>query len=543
MAGLSAAPVLSTPAEHAFEYAVTASEVEAQTSPKTDDELRDIYEIARTAREIRQGAWKRIALQFPDAMLRDAPRVLQALNAELEPLRRSADSPSDPEKIYILADTSYSACCVDEIAAEHVDADVVVHYGRSCLSPTSRLPVICVFTHHNLERDETLAAFEKQYPDRDAKVVLMADVTYQNHIPSLASELQTRGYTNLLSTAVVRDPTGQIPNRKFVTLQGDDIPDTSAIDLKTYSIFHISTPPTALLLVLSSRVQALHIHPTTTSSSQSSNSNNNNTFSTQRLLGRRYARCLSLASAGVIGILVNTLSVSNYLSSVDAIRKQVAAAGKKSYTMVVGKLNPAKLANFAEVDGWVVVGCWESSLVEEEERGEFYRPVVTPFELEVALMGDDKRVWSGEWWGGIERKGREEADREGEEEREQEDEEEEYDEEESAPPEFDLRTGRLISTSRPMRRNGAARGVNGKAKPNGSAAGEDTSSSSTLALRPKAELAMVNGVVSPGAEYLRSQRTWQGLGSDYAEEASTAIEEGRSGLARGYTVGEDAERR
>jgi diphthamide biosynthesis protein 2 len=36
--------------------------------------------------------------------------------------------------IFILADTSYGACCVDEVAAEHVDADLIVHYGRSCMS-------------------------------------------------------------------------------------------------------------------------------------------------------------------------------------------------------------------------------------------------------------------------------------------------------------------------------------------------------------------------------------------------------------------------
>ncbi|KAK4033019.1 putative diphthamide synthesis protein-domain-containing protein, partial [Parachaetomium inaequale] len=217
-AELSAAPVLSTPAEHVFEYAV-ASETETQSPPRPDDELRDLYEIARTAREVRHGGWKRIALQFPDHMLRDGPRVVQALNAELESLPGATDAASHPERIYILADTSYSACCVDEIAAEHVDADVVVHYGRSCLSPTSRLPVIYVFTHHDLDHNEALAAFEKQYPKKDTKAVLMADVTYQDHIPALASALHTRGYTNLLSTAIIHDPTGPIPNRKLVSPQ------------------------------------------------------------------------------------------------------------------------------------------------------------------------------------------------------------------------------------------------------------------------------------------------------------------------------------
>jgi diphthamide biosynthesis protein 2 len=45
------------------------------------------------------------------------------------------------ERLYILADSSYGTYCVDEVAAEHVDADVV-HYGRSCQSPPSRLPVV-----------------------------------------------------------------------------------------------------------------------------------------------------------------------------------------------------------------------------------------------------------------------------------------------------------------------------------------------------------------------------------------------------------------
>jgi diphthamide biosynthesis protein 2 len=242
--------------------------------------------------------------------------------------------------------------------------------------------------------------------------------------------------------------------------------------------------------------------------------------------------------------LVNTLSVSNYLSSVDSIRKQIAAAGKKSYTIVVGKLNPAKLANFAEVDGWVVVGCWESSLVEDDAG--FYKPVITPFELDVALAGDDKRTWSGEWWGGIEvvrefelaedeasvatshggiAAGVEEAD--------------DTDEEESAPPEFDLRTGRLISHSRPMR---VTRSVRKQAED--SAGQGSQAKSAALALRPRAELATVNGVISPGAEFLRSQRTWQGLGSDFdSTNKNTAIEEGRRGVARGYTVGSSGDRK
>ncbi|KAK4171780.1 major facilitator superfamily domain-containing protein [Triangularia setosa] len=541
---LSSAPVLSTPAEFLFERADSDSLTEPKGPRKTDDELREIYEVARTARELRQEKWKRIALQFPDSMLVDAPRLVQALKDELNALPKEEESGLKiAEKIFILADTSYSACCVDEVAAEHADAQVVVHYGRSCLSPTSRLPVIYVFTEHLLNLDETVQAFCKEYPDKGSKVVIMADVTYQSHIPAVASYLASSGYTNIFSTTITHDPTNIIPNRKIVShTSSEDTPSPES--LKEYSLFHISTPPTALLLALSSRVANFYVHPTPNSPFPSSS------LSARRLLGRRYAKLLSLSTAGIIGILVNTLSVSNYLSSVNALKKRIAAVNKKSYIVVVGKLNPAKLANFAEIDGWVVVGCWESSLVEDDAG--FFQPVVTPFELEIALQSDDERVWGGEWWGGIEGvKGPEDRENgDGSKDEVWEDEanedgnhleENDDSEEESAPPEFDLRTGKLVSTSRPMRVRKAKEGKQNEVKDE-EVKETQRGGNGALTLRPKAELAMVNGVVSPGAEFLRSQRTWQGLGSDYTEEESTAIAEGRKGVARGYTTG-DSEKR
>ncbi|KAK1767259.1 diphthamide biosynthesis protein 2 [Phialemonium atrogriseum] len=570
---LSAPPALSTPAEHLFERIkpnVAPADNEAQARTRSEDELRDTYEIARTAKEIRGGRRRRIALQFPDSMLRHAPWVVEALKAELDTLGydetpgNTTEAPrgaADPnqERIYILADTSYSACCVDEIAAEHVDADVVVHYGRACLSPTSRLPVVHVFTKHRLDEQAVLEAFEQTFDDKQSKVVLMADVTYHDHVPGLAARIRAdRGYANLLSTGICHNPLGRIPNRLILDPEGADI--SADVDLKDYAVFHISSPPTALLLALSSRVKSLHILPTPTTSPSPSDPRPtapapSATQTAAQLLGRRYARVLTLATAGVVGILVNTLSVSDYLPAVDGVRRLVAAAGKKSYTVVVGRLNPAKLANFAEVDGWVVVGCWEGSLVEDD--GDYFRPVVTPFELGAALVGDGKRVWDGAWWGGIEgprgvlggeETGEEEevareADGAGEEvvEEDGRDWEGGVDEEESEPPEFDLRTGKLVSRSRPMRmishNQGRGAGV-GEAE-----AEAGTRSSDALALRPKSDLATVKGVVSPGAEFLRSQRTWQGLGTDFdSSETSTAIEEGRSGVARGYTVGENHER-
>lgn len=527
---MTAAPVLSTPDDHLFEYEKPDT---TKLGARSDDHLREIYEVERTAKEIRDGARRKIALQFPDHMLGDAPRVVELLKTELaktQDTQETKEGQHPIERIWILADTSYSACCVDEIAAEHVDADVVVHYGRSCLSPTSRLPVIYIFTKHTLDFEQAVQSFESEFPDKEAKVVLMADVTYQAHVPELYQQIMAKGYAYTLSTEIQHNPLGSIPNRTVTDGEHAEV-KLDEEDLKTYSVFHISSPPTALLLALSSRIESLHIFPT----SESPDAYYSPARTTRAMLGRRYAKLLNLTTAGIIGILVNTLSIANYLSSIESIRKQIAAAGKKSYTIVVGKLNPAKLANFAEIDGWVVVGCWESSLVEEDTR--FYRPVLTPFELEVALMPDEERVWGLSWWGGIEsvKAVNEGVPDDGEKKTDEAAGDTETAEDDSDAPVFDLRTGKLVSSARPMRQVTQINKEQAEAEARGKG-----KQSEALAMRPKAELATINGVLSPGAEYLRSQRTWQGLGSDFDDERSATIEEGRSGVARGYTVGDES---
>lgn len=53
---------------------------------------------------------------------------------------------------------------------------------------------------------------------------------------------------------------------------------------------------------------------------------------------------------------VGTLAAAGYKQVLEVLRAAAKAAGKQTYTMLVGKPNPAKLANFPEVEVWVMVG-------------------------------------------------------------------------------------------------------------------------------------------------------------------------------------------
>lgn len=559
---LTAPPVLSTPETHILNEGLP----DTSRSPAenlSNEQLTARYEISRTINEIKSRKWKRVALQFPDHMLPHSARVYQLLarglserhppnsdrsNGHLPAEPRLADlsiREEPPVKLTILGDTSYGSCCVDEIAAEHVDADAVVHYGRACLSPTARLPVLHVYTTIDLDYDDVVKSFRESFPDPVAKVILTADVPYAAHVQPICDIVQSLGYLNVFPASIVHDPSSAIPNRTLPPTVSED-----TTTLSQWSLFHISDPPTSLLLTLSSRMASIRVYNTHKGDSSSSAALET---STRLLLRRRYALITSLTTAPIWGILINTLSVKNYLDVLSHIQRQIAAAGKKSYLFVVGKLNAAKIANFSEIGGWVVVGCWESSLIDSKE---FYRPIITPFELDLALQPDETRLWTGEWRADFQavledaaRRDEEQARSEvscdngtnlshqSNQDRETTTDSDSQSESDSEPPEFDFRTGRYVSRSRPMQRIKQQQQVSGPS--------DAESSTRALTRRTKGDMVSVNGVASPAAEFLKEKRGWKGLGSDfevkYEEQTDGAlVEEGRTGIARGYAVGDSA---
>lgn len=70
------------------------------------------------------------------------------------------------------------SCCVDEITAEHVGADSLIHFGHACLSLNKRLPTLYVFKNLNIEQESFLSAFRKNFSDEKEKILLISDLKY-----------------------------------------------------------------------------------------------------------------------------------------------------------------------------------------------------------------------------------------------------------------------------------------------------------------------------------------------------------------------------
>ena len=76
------------------------------------------YDIAATANFIHIHNFTRVALQFPDHLLKDSTKVVAALRKRLQSLTQPSVTGNWNETnigLFVMADTTYGSCCVDEV--------------------------------------------------------------------------------------------------------------------------------------------------------------------------------------------------------------------------------------------------------------------------------------------------------------------------------------------------------------------------------------------------------------------------------------------
>lgn len=86
------------------------------------------------------------------------------------------------QKVYILGDTTCGSCCVDEIAAQHINADGIIHFGHACLNPTVRLPVLHILPNRQLDVTKLIDEFKRSFLDYTKKILFFYDVAYAHNI-------------------------------------------------------------------------------------------------------------------------------------------------------------------------------------------------------------------------------------------------------------------------------------------------------------------------------------------------------------------------
>lgn len=468
--------VSSTSMTSAFSSSDAAAiERQVEEEPETVDiQLIDFWcetQLAECSAWIRENGFKKVCLQFPDAMLPYSTMIAEQLQSE-----------SSSAGIHILGDTSYGSCCVDEIAASHIGADAMIHFGHACLSRSVRLPIKYIFVKGGISVDRFVEALEREFPDPDISLGIFYDVSFA-HIAQEVEERIGASFKNVTVGQLALS--GEQPDLLCWKLSGRSFDGSVCIYIgrDNQSFFNTANGIKASKWFRfdSDTSSLAHANPLDS-----------------KWLRRRFYYIEKCKDASSLGIVVATLTASGYLDVVNRIQKMAKARGVRTYIISVGKINPAKLANFVEIDCFVLIGCPENDMFTSRD---FFKPLVSVFECELAF----NPAWSGQF-----------------------------------PESYSSYFGDVLPSGRLYREFDAGLAneasadvslVTGKVR-NVNRVKEEATNGSTdcreVQLRGKNEVAQVSsGDVLQG-------RSWQGLEQNLGRDAPAVVEEGRSGIPIKY---------
>ncbi|XP_059620631.1 2-(3-amino-3-carboxypropyl)histidine synthase subunit 2-like [Phlebotomus argentipes] len=340
-----------------------AIEEDAETTSLTQDYLPTLeetwseQELQRCKKWIVESGFKRISLQFPDSLLRHSVTIYGQLNGEIE------------AEFFILGDTSYGSCCVDEVAASHVDSDALIHFGQACLSRNTRLPVLYVFLHLCVKWEDYQVKMMSTFPCGDEKVIIFPDTAFYHAKEELLQQLAERTNVRVASLAVDDSVKANYLCWHVQDLESIDITQWNCLfigeDDQTFFNLSLAIPAAKWFIYDPKRETLCPATPRTSS-----------------WFRRRYYYVEVCKDAQMIGIVMGTLTSSGYLDIAKRIQTLAKERGLRSILISVGKINPAKLANFSDVDCFVLIGCPQNNVFNSRD---FYKPILTTFEVELAL--------------------------------------------------------------------------------------------------------------------------------------------------------------
>ncbi|XP_065336721.1 2-(3-amino-3-carboxypropyl)histidine synthase subunit 2 isoform X2 [Cloeon dipterum] len=352
------------------------------------DQVMGVYDLHRCVRWIVELGLRRICLQFPNHLLPDSVQVCQILKRETK------------QEIYILGDTNYGSCCIDFIAAEHVPSDGIIHFDDSCLSNAAnpKIPVLFVFPKTRLcDNGAKLKSNLEHAIDTLGKSVLIFNCHCLHELDDMkdlkektvVSQLLTgerESFSQVLCEGTCSQDCSNKSRHKFESFgRGFCLPDET--NLADVTLIYVGTEDSFLQNLVASwshKFKSIYcLNP--------EGERFDPLFNYSRFLRQQLRLSLEVKEARSAALVVANPADPSIQKAIRHARELLKSrpSPPKVYTLAVGKPNPAKLANFMEIDVFIVLACPNNPLISpgsrHAESKEFYKPIVSLTEVELAL--------------------------------------------------------------------------------------------------------------------------------------------------------------
>lgn len=267
---------------------------------------------------------------------------------------------------------TYGACCIDDFTAIAVGADLLVHYGHSCLIPidqTVGIKVLYIFVDIKIDAMHFIDSVKLNFPNTK-KLAFVSTIQFVATLHAAAKELRDVGYDVLVPQSKPLSP-GEI-----LGCTSPRIPaDTTLIYLGD-GRFHLESA-----MIANPVLEAYKYDPYEKKFTEEH-------YDHLEMRKNRKRAIDEAKNAQTIGLILGTLGRQGSSKVMKYIESRIKHHQRKAVIILLSEVFPTKLELFRDIDAFVQVACPRLSI---DWGTAFPKPLLTPYELSVVL-GDAR--WS-----------------------------------------------------------------------------------------------------------------------------------------------------
>lgn len=266
----------------------------------------------------------------------------------------------------IMGDVTYGACCIDDFTAKALGADLLVHYGHSCLIPVDQtvgIKVLYVFVDIQIDPLHFVESVKLNFPI-EKKLAFVSTIQFVATLHLAAKELRTLGYDVNVPQSKPLSP-GEILGCTAPRL----LPNTSIIYLGD-GRFHLEAA-----MIANPIAEAFKYDPYSKKFTTELYDHNEMRKNRKKAIDRSQ-------SAKKFGLILGTLGRQGSVKVMKYIESRIRYHGRDCVIILLSEVFPMKLALFQDIDAFVQVACPRLSI---DWGTAFDKPLLTPYELSVVL--------------------------------------------------------------------------------------------------------------------------------------------------------------
>lgn len=271
---------------------------------------------------------------------------------------------------FILGDVTYGACCVDDLSASALNADLLIHYGHSCLVPVdfTKIPCLYVFVEIKIDVNRLIETIKLNITD-STKIVLAGTIQFASAIRAAKPELDKHGFTVL------------IPQSKPLSageVLGCTAPKISTGESSDFNLVFIADGRFHLeaFMIANPGIKTFRYDPYLGKLFLEEYDNKGMRETRKQAIERS-------EEAKSWGIVLGTLGRQGNPRILERLQTKMSEKGFDYVVILMSEISPARVALFEDtLDAWIQIACPRLSI---DWGDAFGKPLLTPFEAEIAL--------------------------------------------------------------------------------------------------------------------------------------------------------------